>query len=140
MKTLAIIILTALNYLFPFAPSEGYVNRTETDFRSEMCLNGSWDFLPADGTDMSVLPDGGWDATKIKIPSPWNINSFANSNLDGPDHRNYPSYPKSWEDLLNPAFKGEIVMTNPASSSTAYLFVQNPGGAAPASSEPPLPV
>lgn len=34
-------------------------------------------------------------------------------------------YPKSWEDLLNPAYKGEIVMTNPASSSTAYLFVQN---------------
>ncbi|MGI5058344.1 ABC transporter substrate-binding protein [Treponema pectinovorum] len=33
--------------------------------------------------------------------------------------------PKNWEDLLNPAFKGEIVMTNPSSSSTAYLFVQN---------------
>lgn len=33
--------------------------------------------------------------------------------------------PKNWEDLLNPAFKGEIVMTNPASSSTAYLFLQN---------------
>ena len=33
--------------------------------------------------------------------------------------------PKTWEDLLNPAFKGEIVMTNPAASSTAYLFVQN---------------
>ncbi len=34
-------------------------------------------------------------------------------------------YPKTWEDLLNPAFKGEIVMTDPAASSTAYLFVQN---------------
>ncbi len=33
--------------------------------------------------------------------------------------------PATWDDLLNPAFKGEIVMTNPASSSTAYLFVQN---------------
>ena len=33
--------------------------------------------------------------------------------------------PSSWDELLNPAFKGEIVMTNPASSSTAYLFVQN---------------
>ncbi len=33
--------------------------------------------------------------------------------------------PKTWDDLLNPAFKGEIVMTNPAASSTAYLFVQN---------------
>ena len=33
--------------------------------------------------------------------------------------------PKTWEDLLNPAYKGEIVMTNPVASSTAYLFVQN---------------
>lgn len=33
--------------------------------------------------------------------------------------------PKTWEDLLNPEFKGEIVMTNPAASSTGYLFVQN---------------
>lgn len=34
-------------------------------------------------------------------------------------------YPKTWEDLVNPAFNGEIVMTNPVASSTAYLFVQN---------------
>ncbi len=33
--------------------------------------------------------------------------------------------PKTWDDLLNPAFRGEIVMTNPAASSTGYLFVQN---------------
>ncbi len=33
--------------------------------------------------------------------------------------------PQTWDDLLNPAFKGEIVVTNPAASSTAYLFVQN---------------
>ncbi|MCR4821678.1 MAG: ABC transporter substrate-binding protein [Treponema sp.] len=33
--------------------------------------------------------------------------------------------PASWEDLLNPAFKGEVVMTNPVASSTGYLFVQN---------------
>lgn len=34
-------------------------------------------------------------------------------------------YPKTWDDLLNPEFKGEIVLTNPVASSTAYLFVQN---------------
>lgn len=33
--------------------------------------------------------------------------------------------PQTWEDLLNPDFKGEIVLTNPVSSSTAYLFVQD---------------
>lgn len=34
-------------------------------------------------------------------------------------------FPRTWDDLLNPAFKGEIVMTNPVASSTSYLFVQN---------------
>ncbi len=33
--------------------------------------------------------------------------------------------PQTWEDLLNPAYKGEIVLTNPVASSTAYLFVQD---------------
>jgi iron(III) transport system substrate-binding protein len=33
--------------------------------------------------------------------------------------------PTSWEDLLNPAFKGEIVMPNPASSGTGYLQIQS---------------
>ncbi|MDR1330566.1 MAG: glycoside hydrolase family 2, partial [Tannerella sp.] len=41
----------------------------------------------------------GWEKTKIKIPSPWNINAFANRNLEGPDHRNYPSYPEAWEQV-----------------------------------------
>ena len=31
--------------------------------------------------------------------------------------------PTSWEDLLNPAYKGEIVMPNPASSGTGYLQI-----------------
>ncbi|MCQ2249385.1 MAG: ABC transporter substrate-binding protein [Treponema sp.] len=33
--------------------------------------------------------------------------------------------PRTWDDLLNERFKGEIVLTNPQASSTAYLFVQN---------------
>lgn len=33
--------------------------------------------------------------------------------------------PETWEDLLNPVYKGEIVLTNPIASSTAYLFVQD---------------
>jgi len=32
--------------------------------------------------------------------------------------------PVTWEDLLDPAFSGEIVMTDPVASSTAYLFLQ----------------
>jgi len=33
--------------------------------------------------------------------------------------------PSSWEDLLNPAYKGEIVMPNAASSGTGYLQVSS---------------
>ncbi|MDR2679446.1 MAG: glycoside hydrolase family 2 [Tannerella sp.] len=93
-----------------FAPSEGYVGKPELPFRKEICLNGQWDFqaapLPA-GYQQGKSPapelpepdDEGWDKTKIKIPSPWNINAFANRNLEGPDHRNYPSYPEAWEQV-----------------------------------------
>ena len=31
--------------------------------------------------------------------------------------------PTSWEDLLKPEFKGEVVMPNPASSGTGYLMI-----------------
>ena len=31
--------------------------------------------------------------------------------------------PKTWDDLLDPAFKGEIVVTDPVASSTSYLFL-----------------
>ncbi|MDR2040245.1 MAG: glycoside hydrolase family 2 [Bacteroidales bacterium] len=99
-----------LNYPYVFAPSEGYISKVEKPFRKEICLNGSWDFqsvpLPGDyqrGKGVApALPQpvsSGWDKVKIKIPSPWNINSFANRNLEGPDHRNYPSYPEEWNDV-----------------------------------------
>ncbi len=100
-----------LVYPYAFAPSEGIVNRTEQPYRSEICLNGSWDFLPValpddyrqgkGPTPGLPLPaaDAAWCDTRIKIPSPWNINSFAYRDLEGPDHRNYPSYPREWEDV-----------------------------------------
>jgi iron(III) transport system substrate-binding protein len=31
--------------------------------------------------------------------------------------------PETWEDLLDPAFKGHLVMPNPASSGTGYMYV-----------------
>src|SRR5690606_42098902 len=33
--------------------------------------------------------------------------------------------PATWDDLLDTAYEGEIVITDPTASSTAYLFVQN---------------
>lgn len=35
-----------LVYDFAFAPSEGLVNKTEKEYRKEICLNGFWDFQP----------------------------------------------------------------------------------------------
>ena len=99
-----------LVYNFPFAPSEGLVNRTEKEYRKEVCLNGYWDFQPVAlpgsyvqgkgiALELPLPKEGAWSKNRIKIPSPWNINSFANRDVEGPDHRNYPSYPKEWEQV-----------------------------------------
>ena len=99
-----------LVYNFPFAPSECLVNRTEKEYRKEVCLNGYWDFQPVAlpgsyvqgkgiAPELPLPKEGAWSKTRIKIPSPWNINSFANRDVEGPDHRNYPSYPKEWEQV-----------------------------------------
>ncbi len=92
-----------------FAPSEGFVNRLEKPLRAEVCLNGRWDFqgfkTPAGWKDGKGLPPelpmpaaDGWDAVKIKIPSPWNVNNFCLRRSEGPDHRDFPSYPDAWRD------------------------------------------
>ena len=93
-----------------FAPSEGWVNRYEKPYRDEVCLNGYWDFQPVElpssfvhgKGEAPILPlprNDAWETTKIKIPSPWNINAFAYNDLEGPDHRNYPSYPAKWNQV-----------------------------------------
>jgi beta-galactosidase len=94
----------------PFAPSDTWVKHAEQPYREAICLNGSWQFepvaLPADFREgVSPVPslpritDGGWDKTLVRIPSPWNVNSFADNNGQGGDFRTYPSYPKEWEKI-----------------------------------------
>ncbi|HLR46513.1 MAG TPA: ABC transporter substrate-binding protein [Deinococcales bacterium] len=63
-------------------------------------------------------PDGywtGWHATALGIGI--NTQRFAARYGD-------QDYPQTWEDLLADDWSGEIVMTDPVASSTAYLFVQ----------------
>ncbi|MDR1610152.1 MAG: glycoside hydrolase family 2 [Candidatus Symbiothrix sp.] len=97
-----------LRYNHVFAPSEGFTVKIEHPLRQEICLNGKWDFQavelpqayqPRKGVapELPQPQEENWDKVKIKIPSPWNINAFANRDLAGPDHRNFPSYPKEWE-------------------------------------------
>ncbi len=99
-----------------FAPSEGWVKKPESQFRTEMCLNGTWQFqavpIPAGyewnkGTPPEMAPpkEDAWDKTPIKIPSPWNVNTWGNGRNVGagtphpywPDSVYYPSYPESWD-------------------------------------------
>lgn len=70
--------------------------------------------LPAGSFD----PEGywtGWHTTALGL----GINTQRFERLFGDRE-----LPATWEDLLDPAFAGEIVVTDPVASSTAYLFVQ----------------
>ncbi|MBV9849131.1 MAG: hypothetical protein JO250_05520, partial [Armatimonadetes bacterium] len=88
-----------------FAPQEGLVAPPERPWRAELCLNGRWQFQPVPlpaGYDVKNGPPAlppptpaGWSKTPIRIPSPWNVNSF--SAGDGGDFRCFPSYPVAWE-------------------------------------------
>ncbi|MFC0513035.1 glycoside hydrolase family 2 TIM barrel-domain containing protein [Mucilaginibacter angelicae] len=97
-----------LQYPGVFAPSAGFVKDPEKPYRQEICLNGSWQFQPVklpagfhEGNDPAPsLPDmqpDSWDKTPIRIPSPWNVNSFADEQGQGGDFRTFPSYPREWE-------------------------------------------
>src|SRR5882724_5787498 len=74
-----------------FAPAGMSVAKGEKPFRDDICLNGLWQFQPVnlpagfkEGYDVApALPQvnaTGWDNTPIRIPSPWNVNSFADKN------------------------------------------------------------
>lgn len=84
-----------------FHPSQGMIKEVEKNYRDEICLNGSWDFMPIyDATKKTFhLPSQfQWDPVKIKIPSPWDINAFTQKYGEGGDFVAYPSYPEKWVD------------------------------------------
>jgi beta-galactosidase len=99
-----------------FAPAEGFVKPQEKPFRDEVCLNGLWQFQPVpvpagyrrnQGTppELSAPTPAGWDATPIRIPSPWNANAWGCGRTSGagtphpyrPDSLYFPSYPPAWD-------------------------------------------
>ena len=93
-----------------FAPSEGFTSRLEKPLRDDVCLNGRWDFQgfgtpPGWKEGRGAAPElpppaaDGWDKVKIKIPSPWNVNDFCLRRGEGPDHRDFPSYPDAWRGM-----------------------------------------
>ncbi|RYX81539.1 beta-galactosidase [bacterium] len=99
-----------------FAPTDNIVAAPERPLRQSQCLNGRWQFQPVavprdfkrDTGTPPALPAPsatGWETTPIKIPSPWNMNTWGNGRDAGEgtqrpyvaDSIYYPSYPESWE-------------------------------------------
>jgi len=98
-------------YPYEFNPLGNILNDTEKPCRDAICLNGSWQFMPVYETDIKkfVKPQNfHWETTAIKIPSPWNVNSYAQG--DGGDFVTYPSYPNEWEKATMGWMRKEFVL------------------------------
>ena len=126
-------------YPFRYAPSTGLLNDVEKGQRDELCLNGYWLFQPVAvpkdykqgkgvAPELPMPTADGWSATRIKIPSPWNINDFSNRNLEGPDHRNYPSYPKEWDKVLMGWMKKSVTVPSDWSGDEIRLYFEAVAG------------
>ncbi len=108
----------AVDFTGDFAPAEGFVKPQEKPLRAEVCLNGAWQFQPVAvpagfQRGAGVPPElawpttNGWDATPIKIPSPWNVNAWGCGRNVGagtehplwPDSVYFPSYPAAWDQV-----------------------------------------
>lgn len=110
MRLFSVLFCLLTIFSHPFAPSEGLVNRLEKEHRKEICLNGrwqfqavpvpeSWEYGKGNPPELPMPSPERWESSLIKIPSPWNVNSFAKHNLEGPDHRDFPSYPQAWDNV-----------------------------------------
>jgi len=106
--TISQMALAQQNFNHTFAPADEFVKPQEKPFRSSLCLNGKWNFMPVEKAEKLPLekiknpdlPDvPTWEETPVKIPSPWNVNSFARGDGSGGDFVTYPSYPKKWEGI-----------------------------------------
>jgi iron(III) transport system substrate-binding protein len=71
----------------------------------------SWEMIPANFKD----PMGFWTAIDLYAAA-------LITNTKVLEEKNLPM-PKGWHDLLNPAYKGLLIMPNPASSGTGFLQV-----------------
>ncbi|RYG87665.1 MAG: hypothetical protein EON58_20550 [Alphaproteobacteria bacterium] len=96
-----------------FAPQNGIVAAPERPYRDELSLNGRWQFQPMrlpegyvrnQGTPPALAPPAAtaWEATPIKIPSFWNVNTWGGGRDTGEGSRNpyspnsvtYPAIPR----------------------------------------------
>lgn len=76
---------------------------------------------PYQSPELSNTPDAYIDPTGTWNPIYVGAIAFA-CNKDWFEEKGY-DYPTSWEDLLDPKYKGEIIMAHPATSGTAYTVL-----------------
>ena len=116
------LALSAVSFAAPctfdrdFAPGEDFVAAPEQPLRQSICLNGRWQFQPVPlpkefrrgtGTPPDLPPPTaeGWENVPLKIPSPWNVNTWGCGRATGagtshpywPGSLYYPSYPAAWD-------------------------------------------
>ncbi|MGB4415510.1 MAG: sugar-binding domain-containing protein [Paludibacter sp.] len=95
---LSVVVVKGIDYNHVFNSEQGLVKDLEKPYRSEICINGKWKFMPvynAKASDFKLPEQFSWETTDIKIPSPWNVNDF--TDKQGGDFVAFPSYPKKWE-------------------------------------------
>ena len=76
---------------------------------------------PYQAPDLADVPEQYLDSHKTWDPIYMGVLCFG-VNKDWFEKNNL-EYPKSWEDLLNPAYKGQISMAHPSTSGTSYSIV-----------------
>jgi hypothetical protein len=110
LLVLAPVATATTQFAAAFAPTDTFVRAPERSFRHDLCLNGAWQFQPValpanfrEGVDPAPqlpLPTTiAWEKMPVKVPSPWNVNSFANRRNEGGDFHTFPSYPAAWETI-----------------------------------------
>jgi hypothetical protein len=106
-ETAEMTISAGVSFTGVFAPAENLVKPVEKPYRQDVCLNGAWEFQPVSlpasfqsGMDSAPpLPPAEtnrWEEKSVYVPSPWNVNSFADHHGEGGDFRCYPGYPAAW--------------------------------------------
>lgn len=123
-----------------FSPLQGMVAAPEKPFRSEVCLNGSWQFQPVkvpagfvaeQGNPPTLaLPEPGrWESVPIKIPSPWNVNAVRHDfDGGGMDSRTFPSYPESWNKAQMGWLRKRVAFPDNWKGQRVYLHLEAVAG------------
>ncbi|MCW3099120.1 MAG: glycoside hydrolase family 2 [Chthonomonadaceae bacterium] len=130
-----------LHFARQFAPQDGLVAPAEKPYRSEICLNGSWQFQPVrlpvgfqrgTGKAPELSPPAGdaWEKTPIRIPSPWNANSFADHDGLAGDFRCFPSYPAAWNGVQMGWLRRQFTVPNTWKGRRLILHFEAVAGAA----------